>query len=714
MAIIVGTNGDDVLQGTGGDQVFGLDGNDRLIGKGGSNILVGGAGADEIQGNGYTDYASYTGSSAGVTIDLAAHTASGGDAQGDVLSGINGLIGSAFGDVLSANLGGFYRLEGGAGDDVLTLGFGGGSIEGGAGADTLIGATNAPQWLTAVYYGHSSAGVTVNLASGTGSGGDAEGDVLQNITAVSASAYDDVLIGGEANDYFLAGSGNDVLRGGAGGDELYGGDGEDTADYSQAATGVAIALDGSVVRLGEAQGDNLQQIEDLLGSAFNDTLAGNGLANVLEGGAGADALDGRGGNDTLSYEHSAAGVTVSLTTGVALGGDAEGDTLARFVNLLGSAFADTLAGDAGNNVLEGGAGADTLYGSGGTDTATYARSAAGVQVDVAVGTGTGGDAAGDSLFSVENLIGSAYNDILASGFGANTLSGGAGDDILRGGAGADILNGGDGSDRVFYNSSQQGVTVNLLLGVAVGGDAEDDSLISIEGVTGSDFADRLTGNAAGNTLYGRGGADILSGGAGADILSGDAGADQLDGGSGIDTAYYAGSAAGVQIDLGAHTAAGGEAAGDTLTGIEQLIGSEFADTLTGDAGANGLRGQGGDDVLTGGGGGDTLRGGAGSDRFVYLAASDSAGGLAIQDAIGDFTAGDKVDVSGIDANGAGPGDGSFTFITGAFTGAGGELRVAAGLNGYVAVQGDIDGDTVADFTINVLSDHALTAADFVL
>ncbi|WP_343717702.1 calcium-binding protein [Inquilinus sp.] len=714
MSIIIGTNGDDVLRGTGGDQVFGLDGNDRLIGSGGSNILVGGAGADEIQGTGYTEYASYVGSSAGVTIDLAANTASGGDAQGDVLSGIRGLIGSAFNDVLSANVGSFVYLQGGAGDDVLTAGSGGGSLEGGAGADTLTGSASAVRWLTAAYYGHSSAGVTVNLATGTGSGGEAEGDILQNINAVSGSAHDDVLIGGSAEDYFLAGSGNDVLRGGVGGDQLYGGNGEDTADYSQAAAGVAASLYYGAGNGGEAQGDILREIEDLVGSAFNDTLSGDFNANVIEGGAGADVLDGRGGIDLLSYEHSAAGVTVSLTTGVALGGDAEGDTLTAFENLLGSAFADTLAGDAGNNVLEGGAGADALYGSGGIDTAVYAHSAAGVQVDLVAGTGAGGDAAGDSLFSIENVTGSAYNDTLAGGIGANTLSGGAGDDILRGGAGADILDGGAGNDSVFYNSSQAGVIVNLLLGVAVGGDAQDDSLISIERVTGSDLADRLTGNAASNTLYGRGGDDILSGGAGADVLSGDAGADQLDGGSGVDTAYYAGSKAGVQVDLGAHTASGGDAAGDTLTGIEQLMGSEFGDTLTGDAGANVLWGQGGDDVLTGGSGGDTLKGGAGSDRFVYLAAGDSDGGVATQDAIGDFTSGDRIDVSAIDANGAGPGDGSFTFITGAFTGAGGELRVAAGLNGYVAVQGDVDGDKVADFTINVLSDHTLTAADFVL
>ncbi|WP_395672346.1 beta strand repeat-containing protein [Inquilinus sp.] len=735
--VIVGTNGDDVLPGTGfNDTISGLDGNDYLGGGGGVNTLLGGAGndildnklgevsslleggsgADQIMGGGFRcfDTATYAHSSAGVTVDLlVSQVGSGGDAEGDTLTDIDGLIGSAFDDVLSNNSVNRSELNGGAGSDILKVGSNGGRLQGGTGADTLIGYSASV--FTAAIYSDSASGVTVNLATGTGSGGDAEGDVLQNITAVTGSGHDDLLIGSSANDFLLGGGGDDVLRGGAGGDVLDGGDGEDIADYSQAAARITADLVSTVGTLGEANGDNYRGIEDLRGSAFNDVLSGDAGANVLEGGAGADTLNGRGGIDTVSYEHSAAGVTVGLTTGAAVGGDAQGDILAGFENLRGSAFADTLAGDTGNNTLEGGAGADALYGGAGTDTASYAHSAMGVFIDLGYGTVTGGDAAGDTLVSIENLIGSAFNDVLAAGgVGLGTsLSGGAGNDILQGGSKADIFDGGAGFDQVLYNNAY-GVTVNLQLGIGLSGDAKDDTLIGIEGVTGSRAADHLIGSDADNVLYGRDRDDILAGGAGADILSGDGGADQLDGGSGIDTAYYASGMAGVQVDLGAHTASGGDAAGDTLTGIEQLMGSEFGDTLTGDAGANALWGQGGDDVLTGGGGGDTLKGGAGVDRFVYLAAGDSAGGLATQDKIGDFAAGDRIDVSAIDVNGAGPGNGSFTFITGAFTGAGGEVRVAAGLNGYVAVQGDIDGDTVADFTINALSDHTLTAGDFVL
>ena len=124
------------------------------------------------------------------------------------------------------------------------------------------------------------------------------------------------------------------------------------------------------------------------------------------------------------------------------------------------------------------------------------------------------------------------------------------------------------------------------------------------------------------------------------------------------------------------TVSGGDAAGDTLSGIEQVIGSGFADTLTGDANANTLWGMAGDDVLTGGGGGDTLKGGDGNDRFVYTALSDSAVSGLGKDTILDFTTGDHIDLSAIDADGNSEnGDTAFTFGTGAYTGAGGELRV---------------------------------------
>jgi len=743
MATIIGTNGDDVLSGGGGDQVFGLDGNDQLFGFGGSNnlfggagndvldntgagdhgsfisTLEGGAGADKILGSsGVVDYASYASSSAGVTVNLGAHTASGGDAQGDSLSNLDGLIGSAFDDVLSADPNLHSYLEGGAGDDVLTLNGGSGSMEGGAGADTFIGGAPGSRFAAIVFYTDSSSGVTINLATGMGSGGDAEGDVLQDIYWVVGSGHDDILIGGGQGDDFRGEGGDDVFRGGGGADSLSGGDGLDTADYSFAAARVAVDLvTGGTA--GEATGDSYQSIEILRGTNFNDFLRGDAGANELEGGAGADVLDGLGGIDTASYVHSTAGVTVSLASGAGFGGHAQGDTLTGFENLRGSAFADTLAGDAGDNTLEGGAGADTLYGSAGIDTASYAHSATGVQLDLGSETGTGGDAQGDRLIGFENLIGSDHDDVLRAGQFPSTLSGGAGDDILRGASGggtpADIFDGGAGFDSVLYSSF--GVTwVDLQLGIGIAGFSLNDTFISIEGLTGSSADDRLLGSNVDNIFYGIDGNDILSGRAGADILSGGAGADQLDGGAGSDIASYYTGILGVSVNLTTGTVSGGDAAGDTLTSIEGLSGSNLAkDILAGNAGANVLRGWGGDDALTGAGGKDTLLGGAGADRFIYGSVSDSAVGAGA-DVIRDFShaQGDRIDLSAIDADTGTAGNQAFSFIgTALYSGVAGQLRTHSD-GAVTTIAGDVNGDGVSDFHIQLIGSIGVVAGDFVL
>src|SRR5581483_9884501 len=141
-----------------------------------------------------------------------------------------------------------------------------------------------------------------------------------------------------------------------------------------------------------------------IGSTFDDTL---------EGGAGANVLDGGGGVDTVSYRHAATAVIVSLAVLTAQNtGGAGSDTLSGFANLIGSAFNDTLNGDAADNVLTGGAGADHLIGGGGNDTASYEDSAAAVNVSLTTGKGFGGDAQADTLSGIGNLIGSAFDDSL--------------------------------------------------------------------------------------------------------------------------------------------------------------------------------------------------------------------------------------------------------------------------------------------------------------
>ena len=118
---------------------------------------------------------------------------------------------------------------------------------------------------------------------------------------------------------------------------------------------------------GDAQGDSYTNIENVVGSDYDDTLTGDANANVLEGGAGADVLDGGAGSDTASYESSSSGVTVNLATNSATGGDAQGDTFTSIENLTGSNYNDTLTGDANANILAGGLGNDTLSGGDGSD-----------------------------------------------------------------------------------------------------------------------------------------------------------------------------------------------------------------------------------------------------------------------------------------------------------------------------------------------------------
>ena len=137
------------------------------------------------------------------------------------------------------------------------------------------------------------------------------------------------------------------------------------------------------------------------------------------------------GTDTATYIASAAGVNVSLMTGLGSGGDAEGDTLSTIENLTGSNQNDTLEGNGGNNVLAGGLGIDTL---------SYEHALAGVTVNLTSTKAQNTIGAGsDTLSGFENLTGSDFNDKLTGSTLANILHGGAGDDILAGGAGADIF-----------------------------------------------------------------------------------------------------------------------------------------------------------------------------------------------------------------------------------------------------------------------------------
>jgi Ca2+-binding RTX toxin-like protein len=284
---VTGSHGDDKIYGDAGANVLdGGAGNDILDGRGGNDILVGGAGADQLIGGAGSDTASYIGSTAAVDVNLSINYAGLGDAEGDVLTGIENLRGSANNDALIGN-NNANIIEGGAGADWLS---------GLGGTDTLS------------YVNSATTGVSINLDSGYAANGDAEGDIFQGFENVTGSKFSDWIFGDAGANVINGGAGNDVLMGGAGADTLIGGAGIDTAIYTWATSAVDVNLYLNAGSLGESTGDKLSGIENLTGSAYNDALIGNDGNNILDGaygndwlsaGGGADTIIGGAGNDTL-------------------------------------------------------------------------------------------------------------------------------------------------------------------------------------------------------------------------------------------------------------------------------------------------------------------------------------------------------------------------------------------------------------------------------
>ena len=201
--------------------------------------------------------------------------------------------------------------------------------------------------------------------------------------------------------------------------------------------------------------------ETIIGSPYNDTIFALDGDDVLFGFKGKDQLFGQDGDDDL------------------WGGNGD----------------DFLVGGNGDDFLVGGAGADVLDGGADDDRASYFDSSAGVTVNLKTGTGSGGEAEGDTLLNIEELTGSQFKDFLTSDDGGSILFGAAGDDVLKGGGGVDHLMGGDGDD------------------ILVGGNDAFDPTDILEGGDGDDY---LSGGGGGDTLTGGTGRDILDGGGGED------------------------------------------------------------------------------------------------------------------------------------------------------------------------------------------------------
>jgi len=326
----------------------------------------------------------------------------------------------------------------GGNDKIYGLG-GNDTIKGGGGADAINGGSGTDT----VSYLDSTVGVTVNLANGTGFGGTAEGDTFTEVEDVIGSQQADTLIGNDGANKLIGADGDDLLKGGGGADQLFGdagadtlkggggadtlngGSGIDTASYTESGAGVFVSLITDSAAYGDAEGDNLNDIENLTGSAYHDDLWGDNGANVLSGMNGADTLKGYGGNDTL----------------------------------LGGSGNDTLYGMDGDDKLIGGAGNDTMAGGANNDR-YYVDSAADVVTEVA-GQGTNdivfSNIASYTLAANVEILSLADSLVGINGTGNalnNTIFGNANNNVLNGGAGSDSLSGLGGNDTFVFAAGQ--------------------------------------------------------------------------------------------------------------------------------------------------------------------------------------------------------------------------------------------------------------------
>ncbi|WP_271608351.1 Ig-like domain-containing protein [Bradyrhizobium sp. CCBAU 21359] len=620
----------------------GFSGTSTNAGSSGTfNNFEGMGGNDGIIGNGNTRL-QYTQSTAGVTVDFLAGTATGDASVGtDTFTGVNAVMGSMFADTFSGS-GANENFMGLAGDDF---------IDGKGGFDTA-------QYANLTF---TTGGISVHLAAGTVTGDASSGtDTLRSIEGIQGTNFTDTY---DATNFGVTGAidpatglpyanvGNNGTFNqfeGMGGNDIVTGNGNTRLIYINATGPVTITfalngwtsttsgVSGTVTGDGSVGTDTFSGVGSVSGSSFADTITGsnnpNNTSEEFAGRGGNDFIDGKTGFDRAFYNNdgSASGIQIDIASGVVTGDAAIGtDTLRSIEAIRGTGFADTYVatnfgvsganvGDFGTlNEFEGMAGNDTITGNGNTRIAYY-NALDGVTVDLAAGNAHGtasGDLAGvgtDAFTGVNAARGSAFADVILGDANANALDGRDGNDRIDGRGGADTLTGGNGADTFVYADGDgadtitdfnrtQGDTIDLtgLSGFFTLADVQSKATVSggntiidvgsgntltLIGVTSLQQSDFIFPNATNGTsgsdvLLGTSQADAISGLAGNDRLQGFGGNDLLDGGADFDRAVYTDATGGISVNLAAGTISGPGVGTDTLVAIEAVVGSDFADTF---------------------------------------------------------------------------------------------------------------------------------------
>lgn len=484
-----------------------------LFGNTWYQTIVGHDGDDTIHGGAGNDWAYYSFSNAGVTVDLTVTRQSGGHAEGDTLKSIENLRGSLSADTLIGKSGGFTggpvnnTHYGEAGDDYIEDSYGSNTLYGGAGDDTLVGSgTNG-----------AIVGFGSLLISGAGN------DTLEG--GVSTNSGGDTLAGGMGNDTYRVTSNGDIAVGADGGHDT---PISDVDDWDMDTPGHA-GIEDAILGTGKI----------LRANALDNHVTGNGKANEIFGRAGDDTLLGKAGTDTLrgglgddTYAIDGGDVIVELAFGRTdtvrsaqshtLGNNLENLTLTGILSVNGT-------GNAKANVIKGNAAANTLEGRGGND--VYVTDGADVIVE-ALGEGVDlVESSGDITLSanVENLVltgtavsgtGNALDNRLTGNAEGNTLDGGGGTDTMIGGAGDDtyITDGGDeitellagGFDRVESSASVFLLGANIeALRLTGSADLNGGGNVLDNDIRGNSGDNRLRGREGSDTLTGNGGADTF-------------------------------------------------------------------------------------------------------------------------------------------------------------------------------------------------------------